>query len=263
MLKVYKVDAFTSKPFSGNPAGVCILKTPCEEGWMQSVAREMNLSETAFLCQMEDGSFNLRWFTPQSEVDLCGHATLASAFILWDYQYLDKNETARFNTLSGLLKASNQGEWIELDFPLEEAGETNPPKELLDALGVRPKYVGKNRMDYIVEVENEAVLKNLNPDLVLLSKVDTRGVIVTCTSDSKQYDFLSRFFAPRVGIDEDPVTGSAHCCLGPYWMKRLSKKSLTAYQASDRGGVVKVQVRDGRVILGGQAVVIMEGSVLV
>lgn len=222
----------------------------------------MNLSETAFLFQHEKG-FDLRWFTPKVEVDLCGHATLASAHILWEQGYLGPGEQARFHTRSGLLTAEKKGEWIELNFPSEPEAEAPPPKELLQGLGVTPLHVGKNRMDYLVEVASEAEVRSLNPDLALLAKLPARGIMVTSRSASKEYDFISRFFGPAAGIDEDPVTGSAHCCLGPYWMEKLKKNELTAYQASSRGGVIKVRVESERVVLGGQAVTVMEGELLI
>lgn len=254
-MNIYQVDAFTNKMFSGNPAGVCILTSYKDESRMQNVAREMNLSETAFLQKDKDG-FKLRWFTPVREVELCGHATLASAHILWETEMLGENMEALFHTKSGLLTAKKVGEWIELNFPKEEDQETDAPKELLKALGVSPKYVGKNRMDYIVEVESEGIVRELNPDFELLKKVNTRGVIVTSISSSEGYDFVSRFFAPAYGINEDPVTGSAHCCLGPFWKRKLNKDVFTAYQASERGGFVKVRVGDERVYLSGQAVTV-------
>lgn len=260
-MKIFQVDAFTSKPFSGNPAAVCILAESRPDAWMLKVAAEMNLSETAFLLQHERG-FDLRWFTPKVEVDLCGHATLASAHILWEQGYLKPDEQARFHTRSGLLTAEKKGEWIELNFPAEPESETPPPKELLQGLSVTPLYVGKNRMDYLVEVASEAEVRSLNPDLALLAKLPVRGIMVTSKAASKDYDFISRFFGPSAGIDEDPVTGSAHCCLGPYWMEKLNKKEFTAYQASSRGGVIKVRVEGERVYLGGQAVTVLEGNLL-
>jgi PhzF family phenazine biosynthesis protein len=211
-MKIFTVDAFTDKPFAGNPAAVCLLAKSESENWMQQVAQEMNLSETAFVSPVQDG-FNLRWFTPTTEVDLCGHATLATAFVLWEENLLSRNETARFYTKSGLLTASLQGNWIELDFPAEPAQEATAPQELLQALGVQPLYAGKNRFDYIIEVESEQVLSEIHPDFALLAKVPVRGVIVTSKSSRHNFDFVSRFFGPAAGVNEDPVTGSAHCCL--------------------------------------------------
>ena len=258
-LSILQVDAFTDKPFSGNPAAVCVLPESGNEQWMQAIAREMNLSETAFLYQQEDG-FNLRWFTPTVEVDLCGHATLASAHVLWQEGYLQPHQQARFYTRSGLLTAEKQGEWIELDFPAKlEAPAAAPPK-LTTALGVTPKYVGKNNFDYLVEVESEDIVRDLQPDLTLLKQLPVRGVIVTSLASTPGYDFVSRFFAPGSGIDEDPVTGSAHCCLGPFWRDRLHKDEFLAYQASARGGVIRVRCQGDRVYLGGQAVTVLRGK---
>lgn len=251
-MKIFQVDAFTDKIFSGNPAGVCLLTSPKDEVWMQNMAMEINLSETAFLQKYKEG-FKLRWFTPQNEVDLCGHATLASAHILWQIGMLKQDSEARFYTKSGKLTAKKNQEWIELNFPIEEDVEIRAPKEIKEGLNLIPNYVGKNRMDYIVEVESEEVLKNINPDLELLKKVKTRGIIVTSVSSSDEYDFVSRFFAPRIGINEDPVTGSAHCCLGPFWKRKLNKNVFKAYQASQRGGILKIRVGNDRIYLSGQA----------
>jgi PhzF family phenazine biosynthesis protein len=259
--KIFQVDAFTDRPFGGNPAAVCILSDEQSGEWMQNMAREMNLSETAFLCR-KTGGFNLRWFTPTIEVDLCGHATLASAHVLWESGYLKQNEQAYFFTRSGLLTAENKGDWIEMDFPSEPEERTSPPDDLISALQVEPKYVGKNRFDYLIEVESEKVVRNARPDFRLLAILPIRGVMVTSLSDSQDYDFVSRFFAPASGIDEDPVTGSAHCCLGPYWKKRLDKDQFIAYQASSRGGVIRVRLAGDCVYLGGQAVTVMRGEIL-
>ncbi len=258
---ITQVDAFTDKPFSGNPAAVCILPKPADETWMQNVATEMNLSETAFLYPQDDG-FNLRWFTPAAEVDLCGHATLASAHVLWEMEHLPPDTQARFFTRSGLLTAQRSGDWIEMDFPAEPETEVKAPAELVTALGITPQYVGKNRFDYLVEVDSEKTVQDVQPDFTLLKTVTCRGVIVTSRADSPTFDFVSRFFAPGVGIDEDPVTGSAHCCLGPFWNTRLEKNSFTAYQASPRGGVVQVRVAGDRVKLGGQAVTVLRGELV-
>jgi PhzF family phenazine biosynthesis protein len=257
-VEIYQVDAFTDQPFAGNPAAVCILNEVRDASWMQNVAREMNLSETAFLSKQEDG-FDLRWFTPSVEVDLCGHATLASAHVLWEAGLLDRQRQARFHTRSGLLTAAyNRGE-VELDFPATPDEPESPPEELGKALGVVPTHVGKSAYDYLVEVESEEAVRTLRPDLGLLKILDVRGTIVTARADSAAYDFVSRFFAPGAGIDEDPVTGSAHCCLGPYWSRRLGKKEFVAYQASERGGTVRVRLAGDRVILGGRAVTVLRG----
>lgn len=262
-LTITQVDAFTEKPFAGNPAAVCLLPEPRDEAWMQDVAREMNLSETAFLHRRRhDEGFNLRWFTPTVEIALCGHATLASAHVLWETGQLKSDEQARFYTQSGLLTATRKGNWIELDFPAKREEPAPAPAGLSRALGVEPVYVGRNAFDYLIEVESEDVLRSIQPDFTSLRSLGVRGVIVTSLSDSPAYDFVSRFFAPGSGIDEDPVTGSAHCCLGPFWATRLNKRELTAYQASARGGVVRVRTDGDRVHLGGQAVTVMRGELV-
>jgi PhzF family phenazine biosynthesis protein len=260
-IKITQVDAFTNKPFAGNPAAVCILPEPAGERWMHNVALEMNLSETAFLHRHGDG-FNLRWFTPTVEVDLCGHATLASAHVLWEEGHLKVNETARFHTRSGLLTAVQRGEWIEMDFPAKREESAPAPPNLLEALGVRAKYIGKNQFDYLVEVASEDVVRELKPDFTLLGTITVRGVIVTSRAASSEYDFVSRFFAPAAGVPEDPVTGSAHCCLAPFWATRLGKDEMIGYQASARGGIVKVRVSGDRMHLGGQAVTVLRGELV-
>ncbi len=256
MVSIVQADAFATPPFQGNPAGVCLLPEPRDDGWMQAIAREMDLPETAFLRKEPDG-YGLRWFTPQVEVELCGHATLASAHVLWEEGHLKSGDPARFHTRSGLLTANLDKGWIEMDFPAEPEVETEPPPLLAQALGVKPAYVGKNRFDYLVEVESEETLRAMRPDFSLLRDIPTRGVIVTSRPSSAGFDFVSRFFAPRVGIDEDLVTGSAHCCLGPFWRHRLGKSDLVAYQASARGGVVRVRARGDRTHLAGQAVTVL------
>lgn len=258
-LKIVQIDAFTDRPFHGNPAAVCLLPAPRDDGWLQAVAREMNLSETAFLVRREDG-FDLRWFTPTVEVDLCGHATLASAHALWEGNHLAPDELARFHTRSGVLTAARSGDWITLDFPAQPAEAVASPAELEPALGVTPLYVGRSHSDLLVELESEALVRGLKPDIELIRAIPARGVIVTSRAAAPGFDFVSRFFAPRVGVDEDPVTGSAHCCLGPFWRQRLGKTSLTAYQASARGGTVRVEVRGNRVLLGGQAVTVLSAA---
>ena len=260
-LTLFQVDAFTDTPFAGNPAAVCVLPETRDVRWMQSVAQEMNLSETAFLLRQADG-FNLRWFTPAIEVDLCGHATLASAHVLWEAGYLKPEEQARFSTRSGLLTAMRRGDWIELDFPAEPEASATAPPSLAKALGVTPKYVGRNRFDYLVEVESEDTVRNLKPDFNLLGEIPSRGFIVTSRAISSGYDFVSRFFAPGAGINEDPVTGSAHCCLGPHWSRPLGKTEFLAYQASARGGVVRVRLSGDRVHLGGKAVTVLRGELV-
>jgi PhzF family phenazine biosynthesis protein len=263
---LFQVDAFTARPFAGNPAAVCILAQPAEPGWMQDVAREMNLSETAFAHPDGDGDgYRLRWFTPAVEVDLCGHATLATAHVLWDEGYLPRAEPARFQTRSGLLTAERRGDWIELDFPAEPARPAAPPDALVEALGAPVRAAGRNRFDWLVELESEDALRQLAPDITRLAAVPTRGVIVTSRADQSKsdFDFVSRFFAPRLGVPEDPVCGSAHCCLAPYWSERLGKTELVGYQASPRGGVVRVRHQGARVVLGGQAVTVLRCELVV
>lgn len=259
-MRIYQVDAFTEKTFSGNPAGVCVLNVKPDEKLMQNIAREMNLPETAFLTKEGEG-YSLRWFTPNAEVDLCGHATLASAHILWEKGYLRKDLEAKFNTKSDLLTAKMNEGWIELNFPALPEEKTELPVELLEALGTQAIYVGKSRFDYLVEVESEETVTKLKPDFMKLLRVPARGVIVT--SRSREYDFVSRFFAPQIGVLEDPVTGSAHCCLGPYWQKKLNKDEFIAYQASERGGILRVKVADNRVLISGKAVTVLEGELFI
>lgn len=263
-VRIVQVDAFTSRAFAGNPAAVCVLPQAQSEEWMRDVAREMNLSETAFLVPKsgapQNDGYHLRWFTPAVEVDLCGHATVASAHVLWEDGHLPAGARARFHTRSGLLLADRRGDWIELDFPATPATAAEAPPYLLDALGTKARFVGKTRFDYFIEVESDQVVRSLTPDFTALRKLGVRGVIVTARCSTPEFDFISRFFAPGSGIDEDPVTGSAHCALGPYWNAHLGKQEMTAYQASTRGGVVRVRVQRDRVILGGQAVTVLRGE---
>jgi predicted PhzF superfamily epimerase YddE/YHI9 len=256
---LFHVDAFTNKPFAGNPAAVCILTEHRDDVWMQNVAREMNLSETAFLQKRSDG-FDLRWFTPTVEVNLCGHATLASAHVLWENGILKENQQARFHTRSGILTAERKDKWIELDFPVLPDNRIAIPKRLGKILGARPSYVGRNRMDYLAEVGSEKIVRKMKPDFAQLAELPCRGLIVTAPAASKPYDFVSRFFAPRVGINEDPVTGSAHCCLGPYWQRRLRKNEFLAQQVSPRGGIIRVRVGNRRVNISGEAVTVLRGE---
>ena len=260
-LTIFQVDAFTDKPFAGNPAAVCLLQAPRDATWMQSVAQEMNLSETAFLLRQAN-DFHLRWFTPTAEVDLCGHATLASAHVLWEEGYLKEGEQARFSTRSGFLTAVRRDGGIDLDFPAEPEAPATAPPALEKALGATPVYIGKNRFDYLVEVDSEATLRNLTPEFALLAEIPCRGFIVTSLASVSDYDFVSRFFAPRAGINEDPVTGSAHCCLGPFWSVRTGEKEFTARQVSARGGIVQVRMSGNRVYLGGKAVTVLRGELL-
>ena len=249
---IYQVDSFTTERFKGNPAGVCLLERPAAAQWMQAVAHEMNISETAFLDPTDDG-FNLRWFTPAVEVDLCGHATLASAHILWETNVIGPDRTARFHTRSGVLSASRDGDIIEMDFPADPEQPVEPPVALLESLGVDPVYVGRTGYNYLVEVASEAEVMDTKPDFAKLESLGLLGSIVTSRADSDELDFVSRFFAPSAGINEDPVTGSAHCSLGPYWGAKLNKTELAARQVSSRGGDVRVRLAGDRVLIGGQA----------
>jgi predicted PhzF superfamily epimerase YddE/YHI9 len=259
-VRITHVDAFTARPFAGNPAAVCILPKAADAAWMLNVAREMNLAETAFLVPKGDG-YDLRWFTPVVEVDLCGHATLASAHVLWEDGRLKPDTQARFHTRSGLLTAAKRDSWIELDFPATPPAVAPPPPGLIEAIGAKSTFVGRSRFDYLVEVENEAIVRGLTPDLNALGHVKARGVIVTSRANGKSdYDFVSRFFAPQSGILEDPVTGSAHCALTPYWSAKLGKTEMVAYQASPRGGELRLRLAGDRVHLGGQAVTVLRGE---
>jgi PhzF family phenazine biosynthesis protein len=261
-LPMFIVDAFTEAPFGGNPAAVCLLAQPPADAWMQRVAGEMNLSETAFLLPQADG-YRLRWFTPAAEVDLCGHATLASAHVLWEAGRIKPTEQARFHTRSGLLTVERTPQGMTMDFPARPAQASRDWDDLPAVLGVKATFLGKNGMDCLVEAEDEKVLRAARPDFARLTTYPVRGVILTARSDNPAYDFVSRFFAPAVGIAEDPVTGSAHCCLGPHWSERLHKRDLVGYQASARGGVVRVGVRGDRVLLGGRAVTVLRGELCV
>jgi PhzF family phenazine biosynthesis protein len=260
-LAIHQVDAFADRPFVGNPAAVCILPEPRADDWMKNVAMEMNQAETAFLVPSADG-FQLRWFTPTMEVDLCGHATLASAHVLWETGRVAIGERIRFHTRSGLLTAVRTDLGIEMDFPATPATATEVPAALTRALGIDPLFSGKNQFDHLFEIEDEAQLRNLQPDFNLVKTTSMRGVIVTARSVAPDFDFVSRFFAPAAGINEDPVTGSAHCTLGPYWRERLGKSELQAYQASRRGGTVGVRVQDDRVTLIGHAVTVFRAELL-
>ena len=256
-----QVDAFTDRPFAGNPAAVCLLASARDAEWMQLVAREMNLAETAFLVRRADG-FDLRWFTPGVEVDLCGHATLASAHALWESGELAPDAAARFHTRSGVLTAERRDGLIWLDFPRTPALEAPGPEGLEDALGARARWAGRSPFDWLVELDAELTVRRLDPDLSRLARIDARGVIVTARAGDGVHDFVSRFFAPAAGIPEDPVTGSAHCALAPFWAERLGRTELVGYQASRRGGTVRTRVTGDRVLLGGSAVTVARGEVL-
>ncbi len=258
----FHVDAFADKPFAGNPAAVCLLVESRPARWMQAVAAEMNLSETAFVRPTAHG-FSLRWFTPRTEVDLCGHATLAAAHVLWQESVAAATKELRFQTRSGVLTARRHGDRIELDFPARVATPCKPPAGLLRALGVKARAVAKNQDDLLVELASAAQVRAAVPDMVALAKLPVRGVIVTARAADRRHDFVSRFFAPHVGVDEDPVTGSAHCALAPYWAAQLGREELRGYQASARGGTVEVQLRGERVLLRGNAVTVVRGQLLV
>jgi PhzF family phenazine biosynthesis protein len=263
---LYQVDAFTLRPFAGNPAGVCVLTEPRDDHWLQSVAAEMNLAETAFLWRRGPRDFDLRWFTPAVEVDLCGHATLASAHILWELGLVSLTDPIGFHTLSGILTSRLRANRIEMDFPAEPPAVAPTPPELVQALGVEPTWVGRNRHDYLLLLDSEEQVRKLAPDMAVLQRVETRGVIVTARAQASRscgIDFVSRFFAPRAGVNEDPVTGSAHCCLGPFWQEKLQREELVGYQASRRGGIVHVRTAGDRVLLGGQAVTVLRCELLV
>lgn len=260
---LYQVDAFTDTAFSGNPAAVCVLPTPRDPTWMQDVAAEMNLSETAFLLRKPEGHYRLRWFTPTSEVDLCGHATLASAHVLWAEGFLAAEEPARFETTSGGLTARREDGWIQMDFPADPVSSTEPPTSLLDGLnGAVPQGVGRSERDYLVHLADPEAVRGLTPDMSTLASLSARGVIATAESPDSKFDFVSRFFAPRVGVPEDPVTGSAHCALGPFWAAHTGRTTLRGRQISDRGGTVRVHLEGPdaeRVTLGGQARTVFRG----
>jgi predicted PhzF superfamily epimerase YddE/YHI9 len=258
-MNLWLIDAFTDTPFAGNPAGVCLLDEEKPDAWMQSVAREINQAETAFLLK-RDGGFGLRWFTPTVEVDLCGHATLASAHFLWSAKKLKAKEVATFHTRSGILSARRADGWILLDFPATPAEPCEPPPYLLSAFNALGAPVFQSRFDYMIVLEKAAAVRSPKVDFRLLREIETRGVIITAPSDEPGVDFISRFFAPSAGVDEDPVTGSAHCALAPYWAQRLGRNALTGFQASARGGMVRVEVQGDRVQLGGKAVTVVKGT---
>ena len=264
-VNVLQVDAFTDSPFGGNPAAVCILREAVATDWMQSVAAEMNLPATAFLYPIEDG-YQLRWFTTAAEISLCGHATLASAHVLWHQGYLAATQEARFQTQSGLLTATQAEGWITLNFPCKpvDAIISATPELLKSLRGLQPQYIGQTGStpgsNFLVELESEAYVRSLQPDFALMRTLPVQGVIVTAPSDDPAFDFVSRYFAPAVGINEDPVTGSAHCSLAPYWQAKLGKSNFSAKQISPRGGVLKVQCEGDRVLLSGQAVTVLQGT---
>ena len=257
---LYTVDAFARTRFSGNPAGVCLLLTRRDEAWMQNVAREVNASETAFVVP-SGADFQLRWFTPEVEIALCGHATLASAHVLWESGKLDLASAARFHTKSGLLTCTRQDEWIEMDFPAKPVEPAAASPELVAAVGAKIVWSGKSDTDWLLELESEEAVRGLKPDLARLAKLPVRGLIVTARA-AKEHDIVSRFFAPRVGVPEDPVTGSAHCALAPYWAPKLGKTELSGWQASRRGGEVRMRLEGARVFLCGRAQTVFRGELV-
>jgi PhzF family phenazine biosynthesis protein len=261
-MQIYQVDAFAREPFRGNPAAVCLLEGPVREAWMQAVAAEMNLAETAFVERPEGGddAFGLRWFTPTVEVDLCGHATLASAHVLWELG--EEGSQLAFLTRSGRLTAERVEGGVQLNFPADPPARCDPPAGLAAALGAEPVATSRGRSFYLVELADAGAVRALTPDIAAVGALEASAVIVTAPGDGDT-DFVSRFFAPRFGIAEDPVTGAAHCCLAPYWEDRLGRTGLTGYQASARGGFVDVAVKGDRVLLTGQAVTILRGELLV
>ncbi|MHB8089245.1 MAG: PhzF family phenazine biosynthesis protein [Anaerolineaceae bacterium] len=260
-IPIYQVDAFTDKLFSGNPAAVVLLEQQAETAWMQSVAREMNLSETAFV-HPQQGGYHLQWFTPQVEVDLCGHATLASAHILWQTGLVKAAETIRFFTRSGWLSVSQRNDLIEMDFPSAQVVPVDVTEEIITAVGARPDFTYISGDKWLFEYSEASIIRKLKPDFSALKNHTGRALSVTAPSSTPEFDFVSRYFAPWVGIDEDPVTGSAHCILGPYWAQKLGKNHLTAYQVSARGGIVHMRISGDRTYVGGQAVTLFSGEIL-
>ncbi len=261
---LFQVDAYTDTPFRGNPAAVCLLDGPRDERWMQSVAAEMNLAETAFLWP-EGDAHRLRWFTPTVEVPLCGHATLASAHVLYETARAKPDATLAFDTHSGRLLAAREGDWLRLDFPALPSQQGAPPAGVIEALGVVPARTarvprGADDPNWIVEVASAAEVREAKPRFAGLLAPGVHGVILTAASDERACDFVSRFFVPSAGIDEDPVTGSAHCALTPYWCARFGRSELTGHQVSKRGGVVRVRLRGERVDLLGRAVTVLRGE---
>jgi PhzF family phenazine biosynthesis protein len=255
---LFQVDAFADRAFAGNPAAVCLLDGPADADWMQAVAAEMNLSETAFL-HRDGAGYALRWFTPVAEVALCGHATLASAHALWESGRESGGAPIAFATLSGTLTASRDGGWIAMDFPATPPEPADAPAGLAEALGLPARWTGRSPFDWLVELASPGEVARVRPDMAALAEIEGRGVIVTAAGGRDGADVTSRYFAPGFGIPEDPVTGSAHCALGPFWAERLGRERLVCHQASARGGIVRVDVRGDRVLLSGRAVTVFEG----
>ena len=262
-MRIVQVDAFTDRPFAGNPAAVCVLEREADAAWMQDVAREMNLSETAFVVPRSGSEFDLRWFTPTVEVDLCGHATLASAHVLWEDKHTGE-DAITFHTRSGALPVTRDDPWIEMDFPSRPPIEADVPDEVTRLVGGAPVVrargnVGGGMSGYFFQYATEDEVRALKPD-GRLADVPDGYVLVTARASMDGYDFVSRFFAGPAGIAEDPVTGSAHCTLGPWWQRKLDKDELMGFQCSARGGTVRVRPRGERVLLGGRAVTVMRGE---
>jgi len=263
MPALFHVDAFADGPFTGNPAAVCLLHADAApaETWMAAVAAEMNLSETAFVRPRDDGEWDLRWFTPTVEVDLCGHATLATAHVLWTEGRSTDHRLA-FHTRSGVLTATSSGALIELDFPALANEPVDLPDGVVDALGVVPVATSRNVHDLLVELTDADAVRRVAPDFAAIARIDARAVVVTARSDDDRFDFVSRCFGSRVGIGEDPVTGSSHCALATYWAERLGRTEFLAYQCSARGGTLQVTLLGDRVRLGGTAVTITRGELV-
>lgn len=259
---LYQVDAFTQKPFEGNPAAVCVLEGPQKEDWMQSLASEMNLSETAFLLPEQDG-WRLRWFTPTTEVDLCGHATLASAMVLFETHPELRDDTIRFLTKSGELLAKWVEGQVELNFPAMKPQPLTVPNQVVKVLGFQPVGAVFSGNYFLFEAGDPSQIMDADPDMDDLAGLPMPEVIITAKSPMPEYDFISRFFAPQLGVDEDPVTGSAHCLLTPYWGEKLGKKRLSAFQASKRGGSLELEWVDDRILIKGSAAFIFKAELFV
>jgi len=261
-MRLVQVDAFTGKPFAGNPAAVCLLDAEREAPWMQDVAAEMNLSETAFVVRRPDGGFDLRWFTPSIEVDLCGHATLASAHVLWEDEMVAAELSIAFHTRSGVLTCHKRVDRIEMDFPNRPVEEIDAPSDVIDAIGAKPLSTWRSIGGYLFEYESADDIRALKPDPSAMYAIPDLYVCVTAPGGTDGFDFVSRFFAPGAGFDEDPVTGSAHCMLADFWSKRSGRTDFRAYQASARGGVVFARIEGDRVHIGGQAVTVLRGELV-
>lgn len=257
-LPLFIVDAFADRPFGGNPAAICLLDRQRDDAWLQALANEMNLSETAYALPRGD-AWSLRWFTPTVEVDLCGHATLATSHILWETGRLKSDLPAVFHTRSGQLVCKQADRWIAMDFPAAPPHEVEAMPDLVEGLGVKPLWVGRSSMDVVACLESEQAVRAVVPNQTALARIKCRGILITARS-AGSYDFVSRSFFPRLGVPEDPVCGSAHCCLGPMWSERLGKADLVGHQVSQRGGVVRVQCRGERVTLSGRAITTLRGE---